>query len=247
MKLFKLAGIHLILIFGVLFILISLAALVLRSTTRHGEALTVPDIIGLKTEDAISILAERKLRFLITDSMFFEDKPKLSIIDQNPAAESKVKEGRIIYLIVNSDKPPGVSVPNLIDASLRQAQAMLKAAGLKQGNISYKPDMAQNVVLEQLFLGNTILPNSKIPKGSAIDLVLGSGLIDSIDVAIPDLSGLTRNEAHNLLSSASLNLGAVVYQGDIADTSQAKVTKQVPPAGQNSKGGQSVDIYLKQE
>jgi len=247
MKLFKLAGIHLLLMFGVLFILLSVTALLLRGTTRHGEALTVPDITGLKTEDAISILEERKLRFVITDSMFFEDKPKLSIIDQNPAPESKVKEGRIIYLIVNSDRPPGVSMPNLIDVSLRQAQAMLKSAGLKQGTISYKPDIAQNVVLEQLLAGNPIAANAKVPKGSGIDLVLGSGLIDSIDVVIPDLNGLTQNEAHNLLISASLNLGAVIYLGNIVDSSLAKVAKQVPVAGENTKGGQSVDLYLKQE
>jgi beta-lactam-binding protein with PASTA domain len=138
-------------------------------------------------------------------------------------------------------------MPNLIDVSLRQAQAMLKSAGLKQGTISYKPDIAQNVVLEQLLAGNPIAANAKVPKGSGIDLVLGSGLIDSIDVVIPDLNGLTQNEAHNLLISASLNLGAVIYLGNIVDSSLAKVAKQVPVAGENTKGGQSVDLYLKQE
>lgn len=228
-------------------VVLTTAAIILKSVTRHGEALSVPDLTGISTDDAIEILRDKNLKFLITDSLYFDDKPKLSVLDQNPAPNSKVKEGRVIYLTINSDRPPGVPMPNLIDVSLRQAEAMLKAAGLKIGEISYKPDLAQNVVLEQLWKGSSISPDSKIPKGSSIDLVLGDGLVDAVDVEIPDLTGFTKEQAHNLLNSATLNEGAIVYQGKITDSSSAVVFRQMPAAGSTGKSGQPVDLYLRQE
>jgi beta-lactam-binding protein with PASTA domain len=247
MNFIKNIALHTVLIIITLVIVLTAAAFILKGITRHGEALSVPDLTGISTDDAIEILRDKKLKYLITDSLYFDDKPKLSVLDQNPAPNSKVKEGRVIYITINSDRPPGVPMPNLIDVSLRQAEAMLKAAGLKIGQISYKPDLAQNVVLEQVWKGNSIAPDAKIPKGSSVDLVLGDGLVDAADVEIPDVSGFTKEQAHNLLSSASLNLGAVVYQGKILDSSNAIVVRQMPAAGSTGKSGQPIDIYLKQE
>jgi beta-lactam-binding protein with PASTA domain len=81
-----------------------------------------------------------------------------------------------------------------------------------------------------------------------IDLVLGDGLGDA-DVPMPDLTGLTLEEANNLLSSSSLNMGSVNYQGTITDSSSVKVFRQSPAfnEGMMIKGGHAVDLFLKQE
>jgi eukaryotic-like serine/threonine-protein kinase len=246
--LFKVFGFHLALVCIVILLLFTVTSVVLNGTTRHGEALTVPDITGLKAEDAIEILEAKKLKVLITDSLFFEDKPKNSVLDQNPSPQSKVKEGRIIYITINTTKPPLVSMPNLIDVSLRQAQVMLHGSGLKQGSIIYKPDIAQNVVLEQLSFQKNIVPGTKIPKGTVIDLVLGDGLGQG-NIALPDLQGLTLEEARNILSSSALMVGSVVYQGSIKDSATAKVFKQHPEyeVGVMVGAGQPIDLFLKQE
>ncbi|AMS26463.1 hypothetical protein AEM51_04925 [Bacteroidetes bacterium UKL13-3] len=232
----------------VLVILFTGVSLVLNNTTRHGESLTVPDITGLKMEDAEKLLASKNLKFMITDSLFFEDKPKNSVLDQNPSPQSKVKEGRIVYITLNSSKAPLVNIPNLIDVSLRQAQVMLQSVGLKVGRLIYKPDIAQNVVLEQLYGNQQTVPGTKIPKGSVIDLVLGDGLGQG-DVSLPNLSGMTLEEARNLLQSAALNVGSVVYQGTIKDSTSAKVFKQTPAFadGVMVGSGQAIDLFLKQE
>lgn len=248
MKLIKIFGANLLAIILSVVIIITIVSFVLNSITRHGESLTVPDIKGLKIDDAAKVLEQKKLRFLVVDSLFFEDKPKLSILEQNPPPQAKVKEGRIIYLTINSNKAPQVMMPNLTDVSLRQAQAMLAGAGLKTGQLIYKPDIAQNVVLDQLLGGRSIKEGEKIPKGSVIDLVLGNGL-EGEDVPVPDLTGLTLEEAGNLLQSSSLNMGAVVYQGAIKDTATAKVFRQMPSfsAEATAKAGQPVDLFLKQQ
>lgn len=248
MKWIKTFAIHIALIILTVVAIFTAVSYVLRSATRHGDALTVPDVTGVPIENAIQLLNERKLRFLIIDSLYFDDKPKLSVLDQNPAPESKVKEGRIIYLVINADKAPLVSMPNLIDVSLRQAEAMLKSAGLKAGQLIYKPDLAQNVVLEQQINGNSIPPGYKLAKGSAVDLVLGDGMVDAVDVPIPNLIDLTYEEARNLLASQTLNTGAVVFQGVITDTAGARIYRQAPAYSFDAtvKAGSTIDIFLKQ-
>lgn len=247
MKLLKIIaanGLAMVLLITILF---AITSVVLKTTTRHGESLTVPDITGMPVDDAIDILTQKNLKYIITDSLYFTDKPKNSILDQNPAPQSKVKEGRVVYLTLNSSTPPLVNMPNLVDVSLRQAQVLLQSAGLKQGTLSYKPDIAQNVVLEQSVNGKLAAAGSRIPKGSTIDLVLGDGL-GSGDVALPNLSGMTLEEASNLLASSSLSLGSVVYLGPISDSASAKVTRQHPvfTEGVMVGSGQPIDLFLAQ-
>lgn len=247
-QLIKVFSANLFAIILVVVLLFTGVSFVLNNTTRHGESLTVPDITGLKMEDAEKLLAAKKLKFIVTDSLFFEDKPKNSVLDQNPSPQSKVKEGRIVYITLNSNKAPLVNMPNLIDVSLRQAQVMLQSAGLKVGRLIYKPDIAQNVVLEQLYGNSQTLAGAKIPKGSVIDLVLGDGLGQG-DVSLPDLTGMTLEEARNLLSSSALSVGSVVYQGSIKDSTSAKVFRQTPPFAEGVMvgSGQAIDLFLKQE
>lgn len=247
MKFIKTFGVHIIAIVVTLFIIFTVVSFILNSYTRHGESLTVPDIRGLKIEDAIHVLEQKKLRYIISDSLYFDDKPKLSILEQNPAPQSKVKEGRFVYITINSNKAPQVNLPNLLDVSLRQAEAMLASTGLKVGKFIYKPDIAKDVVLDVQYMGGSIQPGVKIGKGSAVDLVLGDGLGgESIDM--PDLTGLTLEEANNLLQSSSLTLGSVVYMGSISDSASAKVVRQNPPftEGATINGGQPIDLFIRQ-
>ena len=248
MNFFKVLGVNILAIILVIIGVFTAVSFILNSYTRHGDSLNVPDIRGLKIEDAIHVLEEKNLRYIISDSLYFEDKPKLSILEQNPAPNSKVKEGRYIYITINSNKAPQVPLPNLLDVSFRQAEAMLAGAGLKVGNIIYKPDIAKDVVLDVRYQNSSLQPGIKIGKGTSVDLVLGDGL-GGESVNLPDLTGLTLEEARNLLSSASLNVGSVVYLGAISDSTSAKVARQSPAftEGATVSGGQPIDIFLKQE
>ena len=247
MKFIKTFGVHIIAIVVTLLIIFTMVSLFLNRYTRHGESLSVPDIRGLKIEDAIHVLAQKKLRYIISDSLYFDDKPKLSILDQNPAPQSNVKEGRFVYVTINSNKAPQVNLPNLLDVSLRQAEAMLASSGLKVGKRIYKPDLAKDVILDAQYKGASLLFGVKIGKGTAVDLVLGDGLGgETIDM--PDLTGLTLEEANNLLQSSSLTIGSVVYMGSINDTTRAKVVRQNPPfsEGATINGGQPIDLFIRQ-
>ncbi len=222
--------------------------LFLRLYTRHGQALSVPDLTGLTISEADSLLTERELRYQIVDSVYNSNVARGSIIDQNPSPEFKVKENRTIFLTINAFNPEIIRMPNVVGVSLRQARAIVQTAGLSIGKLTYIPDIAVNNVLQQKFNGNVIEEGDSIVKGSEIDLVLGRGLSNE-KTAAPDLIGLFYEQARERITHRYLNLGAVIYDGsfeDAEDTINAFVWKQKPDFNENNlmNLGSSVDIWL---
>jgi hypothetical protein len=218
----------------------------LSSYTHHGESIAVPDLRGLTKERLATFVNGKHLRYAIVDSIFELDKTPGTVVDQDPAPDSKVKEDRTIYLTVNASLPPKVKMPDLVDVSYRQADAILQTFGLKVGNLIYKPDLAKNAVLGQRYRGSEISPGTEIPKGSVIDLVLGDGL-GNTQVSVPDLIGLTKGEALFVLKGSSLNVGTVHYDGGVKDSLVAKVYKQSPEPSDDAtlNQGEAVDLYLR--
>ncbi len=214
--------------------------------THHGESIAVPNLRGMDLAELDTFLASKSLKYQVVDSLFDGSKTGGTILEQDPAPESNVKEGRTIYLTVNSATPPKVKMPNLIDVSYRQAEAILQTFGLTVGELSYEPDLAKNAVLEQRYKGSGIKPGVEIFKGSKIDLVLGDGL-GTTEVSVPLLIGLTKSEAMFVLKGSGLELGEVFFDPDTKDQEEALIYKQDPTSGvsSNMNQGDAIDIYLK--
>ncbi|WP_432671271.1 PASTA domain-containing protein [Flavobacterium sp. SM2513] len=150
----------------------------LSSTTNHGEEITVPDLSKLSVELAEEKLNALDLEYVLLDTTEFQKGfPKFSVVKQDPIAGAKVKQGRKIYIKVNSDSYRDIVMPNLIEQSLRQAEPTLKALGLELGEKTYKPYLGKDMVLEMRYKGRKLNPGDKIPKASKIDLVLGDGKV----------------------------------------------------------------------
>ena len=218
---------------------------ILKNYTHHGENISVPDLRGVAVSKLDSVLTAHTFNFKIVDSLYDFEKNPGTVLDQDPAPKSKVKENRTIYLTINATQPPDVKMPDLIDVSYRQAEAILQSFGLVTGDVIYRSDLAKNAVLEQLYKNRTIKPGAMIPKGATIDLVLGDGLGD-IEIQVPDLTGLTLEEAQTRLKGTSLTVGIVEYDDNVQEKSEAVVYKQSPTADSNIslKQGDGVDLFL---
>lgn len=219
---------------------------VLAMYTKHDETITLPDLQGLSIEQMEKILENKKLKYKITDSATYKINIKpFTILGQDPKPMAVVKENRTIYLTVNAKNPPKVVMPNLVSKSMTQAERILSSLDLRIGELIYKPDLALNSVIEQQIGGEPVEVGSEIYKGSEIDLVLGDGLGD-IQVSIPHLYGLELSEARFMLQGSSLNIGVIMFDEDITDSTTALVYKQIPPYYKNAtlRLGESVDIWL---
>ena len=219
----------------------------LNNYTHHGEVIVVPDLANMNLQAIEKKMLECKLRYQVIDSSYDKLMPIGMVIKQDPEKNSLVKQNRIIYLTINSSHPPLVSMPNVVDASLRQAVAMLESYGLKAGKREYKSDPCVNCVLEQIMKGKKIEAGSLIPKGSRIDLVLGKGDNNEL-IHTPCIIGLSQKEATDIIAGGGFSEGIVVCTDckTPKDRENAKVYKQNPSCSSETliNAGMSVDIYL---
>lgn len=219
--------------------------------TRHGQTVKVPGVKGQQFTAAKKLLTSLSFRVIVQDSAYVDSLPPLAVVRQMPDEGSIVKVDRTIYITLNKIAPPLTAMPELVNYSFRSAVMTLESQRLQVGDTLYKPDIAKDAVLAQLYNGKPIKAGTMIPEGSKITLVLGDG-VGNVANPVPNLIGLTYQQALDLLSGSSLNPGVILTSGALTDTMNAFVFKQNPApaneAGQPNliRAGESIDMWLSQ-
>jgi len=237
--------ISLVLVFLVLFLFLNY----LDVLTKHGKLLTIPSVNGKDLAEATRLLEERGFDVELQDSVYVDTARANSVVRQFPDADAVVKVNRTVYLTINRSVPPVIEMPNFMSMTFRSAEVALKQYGLQLEDTIYRHDFAKNAVLDQLYDGNSIKPGSKISMGSKITLVLGSGLGQD-EFAVPDLVGLTYEQARALLEGNGLAIGSTIFDRDVVDSANSYVYLQRPEkmTADNRviriRQGQSIDVFL---
>lgn len=219
----------------------------LESYSLHGQTITVPDFTGYKADELDEFIKDKNLRYEIIDSVFNPKKKKGTIVDQNPLADSQVKEGRKIYLTINSRTKQRIFVPDIADASLKQALSILESYGLKVHNKLYIPSELKGNVIRLEKGGKELKPGVSIERGTSVDIVIGQGESDEV-ISLPDLNGLSYKEVRDYLREKALNVLPINWEGCAteSDSSVAKVVKQDPEWIENGMIhlGKTINVWL---
>ena len=219
----------------------------LNAYTRHGHEKTVPSVKNIPKFQAIHLLESENLKYKIIDSTYVADQPPGVVLDQDPKPEAKAKEGRTVYLTVNTLQPPEVQIPHLLEASERFAINQLQILGLKT-KVDFKPHPWQ-VVVDIKVDGERVKPGDVVTKGTEVTLVIGSGLGTEL-VQLPNLEGMTFEEAEQMLLEGKLNAGRLRYDTTVNDSSSAIIYRTFPLyKPQNPpmvREGYTVDLYFTQ-
>lgn len=220
----------------------------LKHYTMHGISYPVPNLTGLTLDEAVESALANKLKIDIIDSVFNKKFAPGTVVDQQPVANSNVKENRTIFLTINSMEPEKIVLPKLTDISFRQAQVLIENLGLFIENIVYQPSEYNDLVLEILQDSVEIFEGAKIIKGTNIDIVVGRNK-GNMKTPLPNLTGFTLNEAQITITDSKLNEGALLFDTSIEtaeDSLNAKVWKQLPNPKYVSTVdlGSSVDLWL---
>jgi eukaryotic-like serine/threonine-protein kinase len=238
------------LVFAVILFAVLLFGIIkgLKLYTHHGESFPVPNFTGMKVNDAKTLADKNNFRIEIIDSVYVHDEPPGAIIDQVPEPGFGVKENRLIYLTINSISPEQVAVPKLTDISFRQAQVLIENCGLSIGQISYEPSEYNDLVLRVQINSNDIKPGQKLTKGTSIDLIIGRNQ-GNTTTPLPNLIGLSVQEAQSAITNAMLNPGVLIYDEsviDAEDSLNAMVWRQRPDPKVSASVnlGTSVDLWL---
>lgn len=154
--------------------------------TRHNEAVVVPDVKGLKIEEAAEFFKNNNLRYNVIDSVYSKEVEPGAIVELVPSAGSKVKEGRIVFITVNALTSQMATIPEVEDLSFRQAYALLRARGFEKVEIEYVPGDFKDLAVSVELRGRTLTKGENVPLAAPLVLKVSSGeaemLPDSLSI-----------------------------------------------------------------
>lgn len=147
--------------------------------TLHGESIIVPNVNGLPVKQAEQEFGKKNLKVAVVDSNYIKGMLPGAVLEQKPAAGSKVKRGRTIYLTINTGEMPRVAIPDIIDnSSYRQAEARLRALGFKTTEPEYI-EGEKDWVYGVKYNGKELTIGEKVPKESVLTLCIGDDKLKS--------------------------------------------------------------------
>lgn len=166
---------HLVAMFVVLVVLAFGVKIGLGIYTHHGESVELPDLTGVDFQRAVAMLDEQGLVINVTDSGHNKKMPANSILSQMPGPGTHVKQGRTIFVTINSSTLPTVKIPDLIDnSSFREAQARLTSLGFRMMEPK-RIDGERDWVYGIMRGSRQVETGEMIPIESELTLVIGNG------------------------------------------------------------------------
>lgn len=233
---------------GISIALIAIIMFSIRIYTDHGLTIEIPDLNGKNNREISVLLNNLDLRYEVRDSVYTKLATPGTVVDQFPKPGMKVKRNRTLYLTLCAVNQEMIAMPQLTDISFRQAINLIESSGLIAGKITYEPSEFPNLVLDQKIDGTSIPEGEKVPKGSIVDLVLGS-TSDGQTSEVPTLVGRTQAEARLSLEESFLVLGMVTFDDSIITDDEkikALIWKQSPDPAEifELPVGTPIDIWL---
>ena len=211
----------------------------LRALTGPGlsREVQVPEVGGLRLDEARSALASRGLLLVISDTTPDAKLEAGRVVRQSPQRGSSQRTGAEVRVVLSAGQPE-VVVPSLLHLPLATASELLRGAGLTTGEITRREDDREAA---GQVIASSPAPGQRAARGSAVGLVLSRGAPSAVKV--PSLLGRSRAQATQLLEAAGLKLGRVTFGYD-ADRRAGVVIKQAPGAEAPASRGSVVNLVL---
>ena len=165
------------------------------------------NVIDKKIDYAQKVLKSEGYRSLVSDTLFSAAYESGTVIDQYPAPNTRVKEGRTVRLKISQPEKM-VSIPDLIGRSLRSAELALNQVGLEIDTVykEYNSDVPSGNVTWQYPKGGDMLN-----KGMGLHLTISLGVPPNF-FQVPNLFGLSKKKAVADLEKAGFSLGKIFYR-----------------------------------
>ena len=184
-----------------------------------GKYTKVPEVGGLVSATASTELRNEGLIVKSGTTVFDNHVAKGDVISTTPAMGSRVAKGTAVTMIV-SRGPHLIAVPQVTGASLADAQAALKHAGLVPGTVSNQPSAT---IQAGIVISTTPAAGTSWPQPKPVSLVVSAG------PPLPNFVGQQQAAVEQWAQQNGVNLNEVP---DAKSTQpQGTITKQSPAAG----------------
>lgn len=172
------------------------------------EEIYVPDVIGKSRDRAIAILDSVGLENTIKYINYNKEATPFSVFSLHPRAYSKINKNRSVELVVYSDKKE-VEVSRYIGLTVKEAKKQIKQDKLLISDMDlfyYYDDLDSPDIISRQYpsIGDKVL------EGSRVSLWICSGKPPN-EYVVPQVIGLTLNEARKKIKKSGFLLGEVLY------------------------------------
>ena len=207
--------------------------------SREDSTSEVPNVVGQSQAEAMQTIKSKGFEWAVADEQVTSDTiPAGSVVSTDPAAGTAAKPGSRVIATISSG-PASITLPdNLVGMSPAQAQQTVEALGLKW-TLSDQKEASDNVESGKIA---RVSPSagSKVRAGSTITGYVSSG---SQKVTVPDVTGMSQDQARNALTQAGLSVGNV-NTVDEAGASQGRVVSTSPAVGSEVKRGDTISLNI---
>ena len=202
------------------------------------ESIAVPNVVGLTQAEAKAQIEQAGFTWeLNPDKVTSDTVAEGSVASTDPAAGTQAEKGATVRVTISSG-PDSVTLPdNLVGMSPDDARKAIEALGLKWELDASK--VASDTVPEGKIAQTNPSPGSKVKAGQTIRAYLSSGS-DQVDV--PDLSGMTQDQARSTLKGVGLELGNVTSVD--SEKEKDRIVEQDPATGTKVKKGTTVGVSI---
>lgn len=200
---------------------------------------TVPSFVGTSLIDANEELLRLGLSSQIVEHLTSDRYPADTIMNQEPAAGTQVRQGRQVSFVVSS----GIiarSMPDLRYQSMREVGLDLSRTHLALGKITYQ---RSDEVPEDHVISQQPQPLANVVEGELVNLVVSRG--GTATVRVPNFVGMTIDDARDLASRTGVKLGQIVWTPLGRDGPEhGIVARQEPDPGQQINSFDTVSLQV---
>ncbi|MDX6728593.1 MAG: eukaryotic-like serine/threonine-protein kinase [Baekduia sp.] len=191
-----------------------------------GKRVDVPSVVGKTSSEAADTLHGRSLEVHFVNRI--SDRPRGTVISQNPKAGARIKEGSTVTANVSAGRGTA-TVPPVEGLTAARAESALRQAGF---NPKVKSQYSDTVPKGQV-IGSSPPQGQDITKGRTVTLTVSRG---RQGVLVPKLTGLTQDDAQTQLSD--LGLAPNVVEKESSKDPGTVIAQDPPPNTTVDKGAQ---------
>ena len=202
------------------------------------ETVAVPTVVGLSQANAkTQIEAAGFVWELNPEKVASDSVEEGSVASTDPAGGTQAEKGSTVRVTISSGPDSVVLPDNLVGMTPEDARKAIETLGLKWELDSSK--VASDTVAEGKVAQTNPSPGSKVKAGQTIRVYLSSG---SDEVEVPDLDGMSQDQARSALKAVGLELGNVTSVDSEKD--KDRIVAQDPVTGTKVKKGTTIGVSV---
>ncbi|MBE0447335.1 MAG: Stk1 family PASTA domain-containing Ser/Thr kinase [Actinobacteria bacterium] len=199
------------------------------------KKVSVPDVVGEKSEDAVTKIVkanlEPKYRYEPSD-----EAQRGRVIYTEPGPGERLPEGSAVKLVIGKG-PETLQVPDVQGKTRDEAKGILDNAGLQ---ITLTEEPSENISKDTV-TRTVPIAGSEVKKGSSITVYISSG---PKMITVPNVVGMVEDEAKEKLADKGFSNIEVQDIPGVQSDMDGKVISQDPSKGKQERSNAKIQIFV---